>query len=59
MHCASPQFAPDPVWTARVLLEHYVDSRTQLMADEKWDINHESDAILSGPTTSFPFGPLT
>jgi hypothetical protein len=25
-HCASPQFAPDPVWTTRVL-PHYLNSR--------------------------------
>jgi hypothetical protein len=29
MHRVSPQFAPDPVWTAGGLLEHYGDSRTQ------------------------------
>jgi hypothetical protein len=39
MHCVSPQFAPDPVWTAGVLLEHYVDSRTQWSAHGKLDVN--------------------
>jgi hypothetical protein len=39
MHCASPQFAPDPMWTARVPLEHYVDSRIQWIADGKPDVN--------------------
>jgi hypothetical protein len=38
MHCASPQFAPDSVWSSRVLLEHYVDSRTQWMIDRKLDV---------------------
>jgi hypothetical protein len=45
MHCASPQFAPDPVWSARVLLEHYLDCRTQWMVDAELNANLGYDVL--------------
>jgi hypothetical protein len=45
MHCASPQFAPDPAWTARVLLEHFVDSHSRWLTGGKFDVNFGYDVL--------------